>query len=101
MAITVHIGIVAAFAPASSDNTLINIASTMRAEISIPAPFSSSIRGRNPSCQTEAIDLQYRTSAQAFLVSLRSGQWASHKEQGILQHIKQSLAELAARSLNS
>jgi hypothetical protein len=50
MAITFHIGIVAAFAPATSANTLISIhPSAMPAESSIHAPFSSSIRGRNPS----------------------------------------------------
>jgi hypothetical protein len=33
-------------------------------------------------------------------MSLPSGQWASNEEQRILQHIKESLAELAALSLN-
>jgi hypothetical protein len=44
--------------------------------------------------------IQSRASSQTSVVALGGGQWASNEEQRILQHIRESLAELADRSLN-
>jgi hypothetical protein len=41
-----------------------------------------------------------QASSQTIMVTLRGGEWASNEGQCILQHIKESLGELAARSLN-